>query len=696
MRIPASAVWIGSDHPFDLHETYLNFRKDVVIDSQPQQAMLSITADSRYKLWINGTYVGRGPSRCWPHAQQVDEIDVARHLVDGKNAIAVQVYSPGYSHFAYVHRGACGLLAWLEADGRMLMVSDTSWRVQRDLSWSSDAKRISIYGSGVERRNMALAADWLQVSTASPDWKTPRIVAQAEGPVWTNLQRRDVPLLVDKSACSAREAIRVMRGQAVALPGDPHDAFRQAWNIAQPIAKSHASYRLAVSEYEIRTYDLGSSYTGCASLHIAGAKGGERLLVNYSEKRRDGNLVISDPATYCHMRPTDEFVLCAGDQTVETFSQRGGRYISICLHAPAAAEVNIEFSFVAARYPLQERGSKPIASGMQAIASLCQRTLLACLQDGFVDSVWRESSQWLGDCVAQAFALQAISDDVRPLRRAITMAAEGAYPDGMLPSVLPGEVHAYTVLDYNFSWVELLRMYVEHPAASDREELLSALWPVLCKMLERFDADKNADGLIMSQPGRRLFLDWSPVDRHEPNLTYNGRYLLALQLASKLAHWAKEVHSASIWQARAGRLRTSMIAAFRHDDQWRENGYGTPASQLGLALVLLTDCVDAPDVQRLCQCIIARSLDLSDEHEEGELVLASPFMHHYVFQALDNLGYQQAILDIIRARWGRWAEAGETTCWENWSIDFPDGSACHGFSAHPLGWITRCQDSLNR
>ncbi|MEM8860683.1 MAG: hypothetical protein AAGD96_20365, partial [Chloroflexota bacterium] len=60
-----------------------------------------------------------------------------------------------------------------------------------------------------------------------------------------------------------------------------------------------------------------------------------------------------------------------------------------------------------------------------------------------------------------------------------------------------------------------------------------------------------------------------------------------------------------------------------------------------------------------------------------------PFMHHYLFETLAMFGREQAILDIILARWGRWTEQGEVTTWENWNIDFPDGSACHAFSAHP-------------
>ena len=66
------------------------------------------------------------------------------------------------------------------------------------------------------------------------------------------------------------------------------------------------------------------------------------------------------------------------------------------------------------------------------------------------------------------------------------------------------------------------------------------------------------------------------------------------------------------------------------------------------------------------------------------MVLASPFMHHYVFEALHKYGRdEEAMVEIIRLRWGRWVDLGSPTTWENWNVDFPDGSICHAFSAHP-------------
>lgn len=124
MKAPDGTFWIGSDHPFDLAECYLNFRADVALQAVPKAAILHLSADSRYRLWVNGAFIGRGPERSWPSSMAVDARDVTAELRPGPNHIAVQVYSPGHLHFAYVHRAACGMIGWLDADGKALLRSD--------------------------------------------------------------------------------------------------------------------------------------------------------------------------------------------------------------------------------------------------------------------------------------------------------------------------------------------------------------------------------------------------------------------------------------------------------------------------------------------------------------------------------------------------------------------------------------------
>jgi len=668
------AVWIGPAHPFDLRDAYVNFRADIHLKSVPSKAVFRLAADSRYRLWVNGVFAGRGPERSWPSSMAIDE----RLLVDlrpGVNRIAIQVYCPGYSHFAYVHRGACGLIGWLEADGMVILTTGPQWKTRRDRSWSDRVRRVSIYGSGVEDQDLRFAETWIEADVAS--WETARVVQGAKGAIWRDLRPRVTALPVEGvRQLGAPWQVRV--GPTTAASDDPHADLRKAFS---ETSAGSAPALLPRGTQAVWVFDFGESRACLGGVELAAA-GGERLLISYAEKVRQGELLLPDPDTFCRMRPTDRFTLRPGRQVVEGFTPRGARYLVFALEG-AGVSPDPKFHVRLPVTPVEERPLPRLDPVLQGVAAMCRRTALACLQDGFVDGAWRESSLWLGDAVAQDWALRAISDDPRPLLFVIDMAAEGADAEGLLPSVLPGEVPAYAVTDYNFSWVELLAGCATHPGVAAPEAVWQRHWFTLTRMLERMALACGPDGLLRNPAGRRLFLDWSPMSRAEPNLTLNLRYLHALRLAAGMA---ERVGLTADWAAEAGRL-TRALRGHRGPDGWRESPGGEAASQLALALLILTGVVDPAEAAAMADRIVARSLDLRDEPLAGQPALASPFMHHYLFLSLQSLGRRSDIRAIIAARWGRWVSDGRPTTPENWSIDFPDGSACHGFSAHPLGWL---------
>lgn len=715
LRFPSNACWIGSDHPFDLHEVYLNFRRAFTIQQLPQRACLALTADSRYKLWINGEFVARGPARCYPHAQSVDQFDVTARLRAGENVIAIQVYQPGYSHFAYVHRGAAGVLAWLVSDDKTVLVTDGSWRVKRDPSFDALVPRVSIYGSGVEERDLNLDEDWQALGYDDTHWAMARPVVQLGEYPWMEMHARKLPYLIEHEVPMTLLETRV--GASVSFR-DAHRALRAGWFAASPtrhraeclspyevregaspqplVADPNGwfSTRLGPEESAYWLFDLGRDYIGQGWVEIHNASGQESLFISYHEKIRAGELVISDPQTYCRVRLTDRFRLRAGNQMAETFALRGGRYLLFRLSG-ATNDARLHFHFRASEYPLEV--TKPLTSSdplLANIITLCEDTMRACLQDGFIDSPWRENAQWVGDALPQALTLSSMSDDTRPLRRVIEMAAQAQYPDGMLPSVLPGEVHAYTVVDYGFIWVELLALYWQLMRDA---EFARAQWNTLVKLLDRFDCDRSGDGLIVSPPGRRLFLDWSSQARAEPNAVYNLHYLLALRVAAQLAGEIDEPEAASVWNARGDALTAAVRAAFWQDERWYDDLAHTTFSQLATALALLSGAAREDEHPALLDALAARSLDKDDHPAPGKMILASPFMHHYVFEALRRGGREAEVIEIIKQRWGRWVKAGYPTTWENWNVDFPDGSQCHAFSAHPryhLAEIARTRGTL--
>lgn len=687
---PSEAFWIGSNHAFDLHEAYLCFRspKHFVLEELPKQAILNISADSRYKLWINGRFHHRGPNRCFPQEQLIDQLDITAQLQRGANIFAVQVYSPGYSHFAYVHRGAAGLLAWLACDQEITLVTDTQWRTWRDWSFDPLVPRVSIYGTGVEKRDMKQVVDWQAPGFDDSQWETPRICAPINGDPWIGSRFRELPLLIEQEQPLVLVEARI--GKTI-LNEEPHLALRQGWvtAVSQPIEKMS----LKSGETAYFLYDMGCDYTCQGWAEVYGAAGTETVTISYAEKIRQGDILLSDPQTFCRVRLTDQFRLRSGSQQVDGFTFRGGRYLLFQVDGPTGANFEMTPHVRISQYPLEKTISIETGDAeLDAIVSFCEKTFISCLQDGFVDSTWRESSQWLGDALPQSLIMSSLSNDTRPLKQVLEMAASGAYPDGVLPSILPGEVHAYAVVDYNFSWVELLKLYA---LLTQDHEFIKRMWPPLTKMLNRFHQDLRSDGLIRSQPGRRLFLDWSPLSRQEPNAVYNFRYLQALQAAVDLAQILLETEDSKMFSKRAEQLQSALINHFWHDNHWFDDLKRSTFSQQAAAIALLTNTAVSGSEEALLDAIIARSLDLNDDHTAGQMVLASPFMHHYIFEAVRKYGRYQEALEIIKKRWGRWVKAGCPTAWENWNVDFPDGSQCHSFSAHPRYHIAKIFEEIN-
>jgi len=164
-----------------------------------RHAGLRISADARYRLWINGEWIQDGPGRCWPTHQSYDRIDVRSALRVGRNVIVVAALHHGFASFQHLPSEA-GLLLQLDgedyAGAAHRLISDRHWRACVDASWTSAAARVFIGQEAVELRD-------LRVETPLPahgDAPLPKWPAAAEryaataGP-WRGLEERGTPSL---------------------------------------------------------------------------------------------------------------------------------------------------------------------------------------------------------------------------------------------------------------------------------------------------------------------------------------------------------------------------------------------------------------------------------------------------------------------------------------------------------------------
>jgi alpha-L-rhamnosidase len=164
-------------------------RKRFVVESA-RQALISITADSFYRLRINGAWVNDGPCRSWPEHYQYDVIDVTGYLKPGENEIQVLARYWGTGTFHAVPRQP-GVLVRLEIypqrGARCVVASDASWEVAPAPAWLSHVPKVSIQMEPLEIYDARLEDDL--------EFEPARVVCLAnEGP-WQGLHPRDVALL---------------------------------------------------------------------------------------------------------------------------------------------------------------------------------------------------------------------------------------------------------------------------------------------------------------------------------------------------------------------------------------------------------------------------------------------------------------------------------------------------------------------
>lgn len=733
----------------------LQFRREFVLEEVPERAIARVTADSRYRLFVNGTFVARGPAPCDPLRQSFDQVDVKPYLTAGRNVVAAEVHFYGEpmglwrraagdwwagSAAGRADRAALGAGGFLceVTDGvKVFVATGTDWKYREAIEWRRPTPKINPALGFVEVYDARRAPEgWTRVGFDDASWSASCALeshGRTRPPIepYPALEARDVPLLEETPV----EPVLILTAGYVEerFDEDPAAAMRSERFVGDPFpfeAVLGAPIRLEPSAGTAASvvFDFGEEVVGHTVLEIADATEGATLDVAWGERtwadlaafgRRDPAMALPIPGDgrgvgFDPIRGSTvlRYVARAGKQTFTARERAGFRYLQVTARGMPVTLTSVKALRV--RYGVPMAGefecNDPL---LNEIWEAGKRTLACCLLDAFVDGPGREQRQYLGDARVQARVARAVLGDERLARRALRAFFLAPRADGMLPIVAPGDAERLgTVIpDYALHGILMLDEYVE---ATGDDALVLELWPSVQRVLAWFRARERKDGLLDGVPGW-VFLDWAEVGRGQPNAILNALYLEAQRAVRRLRSRAGALAAERLPDP--SRLAAA-LAAFRDPQRMLfsdcfdiDGGPCARASVHANAALALAGVLDAAEAnafvryfrQGSSRIVSARSPLLPPVaiDDSSQIAGASPFFQSFVHLALARFGEHALVLDDIRAHWGPMVAGGGRNVWEGWERTL-DSSDCHAWSASPTAFLTeeilgvRCRATRER
>ena len=135
-------IWIGPKIKPRKSGLYI-FRKSVKFNKD-DSVIFRISADTRYRFYVNGNYVCEGPCQGGGDVKYYEQVDVSNFIIDGQNEIEVKVWHVVNKnwHFSFTAslRNGCPAL-WCEWEvtnkngNKELFGTDDSWELHEETSY---------------------------------------------------------------------------------------------------------------------------------------------------------------------------------------------------------------------------------------------------------------------------------------------------------------------------------------------------------------------------------------------------------------------------------------------------------------------------------------------------------------------------------------------------------------------------------
>ncbi len=699
-------IWVPKHTEED---QYADFVTEMILEHEPVDPLLTISADSDYAVWINGKYVDAGHYDDFPQNRTHDRLSVKDFLVQGRNRIAVLAYYQGRASHQYFP-GSPGLIFMLTDEAEVLAISDSGTECRPDPVFRTGNNPLISQQIGftfdADGRN---EDGWRNPGYSGREWRRASVMT-GEG-YSRNTRERPIKKLKLKPRIQAEivaqgkllhsqpirttAADRMQTDYLSTLP--QHELFRSGLRDTEfsteifigrePIRLNTAAWSDADGVYLV--LDNGREEAGLFHLDIDAPEGID-VDIAWGQHLQDLRVRACIGGRHFAGRYTTRN---GRQRFFFPFRRMGGRYIQIHLCGKADHLVLHYAGILPWDYPVEYRGAFQCPDSLHnRIWEVSRRTLELCMHEHYEDTPWREQAFYIGDsrnealCGYYAFGEYSFPEATFKLYKEAF--SSDLHADICAPSdsglCIPAFVLNWPVTIYE-QW-----MY------SGSTSLAEACWPKVTAMLAEA-LSRVQDGLMAtpSDAGMWNFYEWTEgmsgrIERDKPKeirrLEAPLQFFLirALQCASKLADALGDTQNAEKYRGAAMLISKRANEVFWQPDRgvyatFSEAGKQYHEAELTQALAFYCGAVPEPLREPLRQKLTGKN----------EMVPCSLSYSIYKYDALLQGGeqYAESVFRKIAEDWGKMLYKDSSSFWETilGAKDFGyAGSLCHGWSAIPM------------
>ncbi|HZY39235.1 MAG TPA: alpha-rhamnosidase [Mucilaginibacter sp.] len=671
------AYWIAA--PGDAGRDYgvYYFRKTISLPAKPAGFVVKVSADNRYKLYVNGTLVSLGPARGDTYYWNYETVDLAPWLVAGKNVIAAVVWNEAqYRPEAQISLGTA-FIAQGNSPAEEIVNTGSSWKCMQDKGYSP------ITGIGYPTYYVAGPGELLDMNKSVKNWMD----TDLDDGAWPDAAPIEHGKPKGMSDAFGRmlvpSAIPQMERTLQRIP-----VLRKADGITPPAGFPGTQSAVTIPANTTATLLLDQTYLTSAyvTLNFSGGKGAALSLM-YAEALfdnlkqfgpRKGNRNDVDGKDFAGRK--DSLISDGSNgQSFNTLYWRTFRYIRLRVQTKDEPLTIDDIYGTFTGYPFQRNAKMQTDSPViQKILDIGWRTARLDAMETYMDCPYYEQLQYIGDTRIQAMVSYYNSGDDRLARNAINLMDHSRIAEGLTLSRHPS-YSPQIIPTFSLWYVGVLHDYWMYRPDSD---FVKGKLPGVRDVLDFFGRYQQADGSLRDVPYWN-FIDWAGDKGHDyshpPTGKNGGSSIMDMQLLMAY-RWASEMERkmgmpsmAALYAGKAAQLEKTIRLNYWDTAKglYADNEDKDLFSQHANSLAILAGLVNGSETMAVAQKMLT----------DTSLTQCTIYFKYYLHQALVKAGLGDGYLSWLDI-WRQNIAMGLTT-WAEIS-DLPHArSDCHAWGASP-------------